>query len=145
MTRIITLLLLTTLLAFQTHATPVRTHNAANPADYALVFFFRSDCPYCHQFAPKLQQLSIQTGTFTYAFSLDNKGIAGFEVPIPSTPDIAATFFENPRSVTVPATFLINVHTRKFVRLTVGDVTTAQLQQSYFESLNDPQVIASMN
>lgn len=145
MKRIITLLLLTTLLAFQTHATPVRTPNAANPADYALVFFFRSDCPYCHQFAPKLQQLSMQTGTFTYAFSLDNKGIAGFEVPIPSTPDIAATFFENPRSVTVPATFLINVHTRKFVRLTVGDVTTAQLQQSYFESLNDPQVIASMN
>lgn len=145
MKRIITLFLLTTLLAFQTHATPVRTPNAANPADYALVFFFRSDCPYCHQFAPKLQQLSMQTGTFTYAFSLDNKGIAGFEVPIPSTPDIAATFFENPRSVTVPATFLINVHTRKFVRLTVGDVTTAQLQQSYFESLNDPQVIASMN
>lgn len=145
MKRIITLLLLTTLLAFQTHATSVRTPNTANPADYAFVFFFRSDCPYCHQFAPKLQQLSMQTGTFTYAFSLDNKGIAGFEVPIPSTPDIAATFFDNPRSVTVPATFLINVHTRKFVRLTVGDVTTAQLQQSYFESLNDPHVIASMN
>ena len=108
---------------------------AANPNDYALVFFFRSDCPFCHQFAPKLKQLAAQTGTYTYAFSLDNQGIA---------PDIAATFFENPRSVTVPATFLINVNTRKFVRLTVGDVTSSQLQQSYLQSLNDPQVIASM-
>ena len=117
---------------------------AANPHDYALVFFFRSDCPYCHKFAPKLQQLAAQTGTYTYAFSLDNQGIPGFEVPIPATPDIASTFFDNPRSVTVPASFLINVNTRKFVRLTVGDVSQAQLQQSYLNSLNDPLVIASM-
>ena len=117
---------------------------AANPHDYALVFFFRSDCPYCHQFAPKLLQLAAQTGTYTYAFSLDNQGIPGFEVPIPATPDIASTFFDNPRSVTVPASFLINVNTRKFVRLTVGDVSQAQLQQSYLHSLNDPLVIASM-
>lgn len=123
---------------------PMSHHLTANPNDYALVFFFRSDCPYCHLFAPKLKQLSQQTGTYTYAFSLDNQGIPGFEVPIPSTPDIASTFFENPRSVTVPASFLINVNTRKFVRLTVGDVTSAQLQQSYLQSLNDPQVIASM-
>lgn len=125
---------------------PVQAKTATNlnPNDYALVFFFRSDCPYCHQFAPKLKQLAAQTGTYTYAFSLDNQGISGFEVPIPTTPDIASTFFENPRSVTVPASFLINVNTRKFVRLTVGDVTQAQLQQSYSNSLNDPQVIASM-
>lgn len=133
-------------MSFSSHARPINhtTQQAANPADYALVFFFRSDCPYCHQFAPKLQQLAAQTGTFTYAFSLDNKGIPGFEVPIPSTPDIATTFFENPRSVIVPATFLINVNTRKFVRLSVGDVSHAQLQQSYLQSLNDPLVIASL-
>ncbi|WP_229381069.1 type-F conjugative transfer system pilin assembly thiol-disulfide isomerase TrbB [Shewanella psychropiezotolerans] len=118
--------------------------SAANPHDYALVFFFRSDCPYCHSFAPKLQQLAAQTGTYTYAFSLDNQGIPGFEVPIPITPDIASTFFEHPRDVTVPASFLINVNTRKFVRLTVGDVSQAQLQHSYLNSLNDPIVIASM-
>ncbi|EHC04209.1 type-F conjugative transfer system pilin assembly thiol-disulfide isomerase TrbB [Shewanella sp. PP-He15 brown] len=134
----------TLLLSSLGHTATMDTPVAANPNDYALVFFFRSDCPYCHQFAPKLKQLAAQTGTYTYAFSLDNQGIAGFEVPIPSTPDIAATFFENPRSVTVPATFLINVNTRKFVRLTVGDVTSSQLQQSYLQSLNDPQVIASM-
>lgn len=135
------------LLSTSSHAqSRTSTHNqqAVNPADYALVFFFRSDCPYCHQFAPKLQQLAAQTGTFTYAFSLDNKGIPGFEVPIPPTPDIASTFFENPRNITVPATFLINVNTRKFVRLSVGDVSAAQLQQSYQQSLNDPLVVASL-
>lgn len=144
MKRIITVMLMTLLFSFNVKANPMGAYAAANPNDYALVFFFRSDCPYCHQFAPKLKQLAAQTGTYTYAFSLDNQGIAGFEVPIPSTPDIAATFFENPRSVTVPATFLINVNTRKFVRLTVGDVTYAQLQQSYLQSLNDPLVIESM-
>lgn len=118
--------------------------STANPHEYALVFFFRSDCSYCHSFAPKLQQLAAQTGTYTYAFSLDNQGIPGFEVPIPATPDIASTFFDDPRNVTVPASFLINVNTRKFVRLTVGDVSQTQLQQSYRHSLNDPLVIASM-
>ncbi|MCL1064302.1 type-F conjugative transfer system pilin assembly thiol-disulfide isomerase TrbB [Shewanella benthica] len=134
------------LFSFSSQAQPLAgsAQSAANPHDYALVFFFRSDCPYCHQFAPKLLQLAAQTSTYTYAFSLDNKGIPGFEVPIPATPDIASTFFDNPRSVTVPASFLINVNTRKFVRLTVGDVSQAQLQQSYLNSLNDPLVIASM-
>ena len=134
-------------LSFSSQAQPLASSTnqpAANPHDYALVFFFRSDCPYCHKFAPKLKQLASQTGTYTYAFSLDNQGIPGFEVPIPATPDIASTFFDNPRSVTVPASFLINVNTRKFVRLTVGDVSQAQLQQSYLHSLNDPSVIASM-
>lgn len=144
MKRIFTLLILTLLLTFQSQTAVIAAPQSANPNDYALVFFFRSDCPFCHKFAPKLKQFAAQTGTYTYAFSLDNQGIAGFEVPIPSTPDIASMFFENPRSVTVPATFLINVNTRKFVRLTVGDVTTAQLQQSYLQSLNDPQVIDSM-
>jgi type-F conjugative transfer system pilin assembly thiol-disulfide isomerase TrbB len=144
MKHMITLMLMTLLLTFNSQAAPLNAHTTANPNDYALVFFFRSDCPFCHKFAPKLKQFSAQTGTYTYAFSLDNQGISGFEVPIPSTPDIATTFFENPRSVTVPATFLINVNTRKFVRLTVGDVTSAQLQQSYIQSLNDPLVIESM-
>lgn len=121
-----------------------RAMQQIRPHDYALVFFFRSDCRYCHQFAPKLKQLAAQAGMYIYAFSLDNQGIPGFEVPIPVTPDIAGTFFNNPRNVTVPASFLINVNSRKFVRLTVGDVTRAQLQQSYHHSLNDPRVMDSL-
>ncbi|MGR5457270.1 conjugal transfer protein TraF, partial [Vibrio alfacsensis] len=31
------------------------TASAALNDQYAMVFFFRSDCPYCHQFAPTLK------------------------------------------------------------------------------------------
>jgi hypothetical protein len=87
MKRIITVMLMTLLFSLSAKATPMgEAAVAANPNDYALVFFFRSDCPFCHQFAPKLKQLAAQTGTYTYAFSLDNQGIAGFEVPIPVYP-----------------------------------------------------------
>ncbi|CAG17953.1 type-F conjugative transfer system pilin assembly thiol-disulfide isomerase TrbB [Photobacterium profundum] len=112
--------------------------------DYALVFFFRSDCSYCHLFAPTLKQFEQQTGLTTYAFSLDNKGMTGFEVPIPVTKEIAETFFDNPRSITVPATFLINVNSRKFARMAQGQVSLHDLQTTYSQIRRDPAVIEAL-
>ena len=112
--------------------------------NYALVIFFRSDCPYCHQFAPKFKQLSQDTGLFTYAFSLDNKGIKGYEVPIPITPEIGQAFFADPHNITVPATFLINVNTRKTVRISVGDISKQSLYQTYQSIRSDADVMNSM-
>lgn len=40
-----------------------------------LFFFFRSDCPYCHEDLPVLQQLELQTGLKILAVSIDGRGI----------------------------------------------------------------------
>ena len=123
---------------------PLSTAQAAPNDDYAMVFFFRSDCPYCHRFAPKLKHVTERHQLQTYAFSLDGQSIPHYPVPIPATPEIGAMFFDNPRSVTVPATFLINVHSRKFVRLSIGDVAADVLNQSVTRILGDPKTLEAL-
>lgn len=46
--------------------------------EHGLVFFFRSDCPYCHQFAPILQQLSIQFGIEVLPVTIDGQCMSYF-------------------------------------------------------------------
>ncbi len=121
---------------------PIST--AAPNDQYAMVFFFRSDCAYCHQFAPKLKQFTEQNQMMTYAFSLDGQPIPQYPVPIPATPDISQTFFENPRDITVPATFLINVNSRKFVKVSIGDVSYSELANSVNGILNDALITTAM-
>ncbi len=117
-------------------------HSIAN--DYAMVFFFSSDCGYCHQFAPTLRQFEAQTGLQTYPFTIDGGALPDYPVPIPSTPAIAAEFFDNPRDMTVPATFLIHVQTRQFVKVSIGNVTLAQLHDTVGHLFQDPAVMAAM-
>ncbi|WP_172380014.1 type-F conjugative transfer system pilin assembly thiol-disulfide isomerase TrbB [Vibrio sp. Vb339] len=107
---------------------------------YALVFFFESTCPYCHKIAPKITRLSERFGLPVYAFSVDGPGMAGFETPIPVTPKIGRTFFPTNGQAVMPATFLMNVNSRKFSRLSIGDVPENTLAQSIRNALNDPRV-----
>jgi type-F conjugative transfer system pilin assembly thiol-disulfide isomerase TrbB len=111
---------------------------------YAMVFFFRSTCSWCHQFAPTLTRFTQKNHLFTYAFSLDGIGMPGYEVPIPNTPEISQLFFNQPRSITVPATFLINVSTQKFVKVSIGAVSETDLQQTFDGLMHDPLVMASL-
>ncbi|MEN9492409.1 MAG: hypothetical protein RJA63_2858 [Pseudomonadota bacterium] len=46
-----------------------------------LYFFFRSDCPYCHEFAPTLANFSRATGIRVFPVSLDGKGLPDFPRP----------------------------------------------------------------
>ncbi|MFZ8771539.1 type-F conjugative transfer system pilin assembly thiol-disulfide isomerase TrbB (plasmid) [Vibrio harveyi] len=116
------------------------TAHAAMQNQYALVFFFESSCPYCHKAAPKITRLSERFQLPVYAFSVDGAGIPGFEVPIPVTPEIGSTFFPNNGKAVMPATFLMNVNSRKFSRLSIGDVPENTLAQSIQNALNDPRV-----
>lgn len=123
---------------------PAMSAIAAPNDDYAMVFFFRSDCPYCHRFAPKLKDVAERQQLQTYAFSLDGQSIPHYPVPIPATPAISEMFFDNPRSITVPATFLINVHSQKFVRLSIGDISAQKLDSSVTRILSDPNTLEAL-
>jgi len=111
---------------------------------YAIVFFFRSDCSWCHKFAPALTRFTQKNDLFTYAFSLDGRGMPGYEVPIPASNDISTLFFSNPRSVTVPATFLINVNTQKFIKVSEGAVSERELQKTLNNILASPVAVEAM-
>ena len=111
---------------------------------YAMVFFFDSRCPICHKFAPRFKQLTAAYQLQSYVFSIDGQPINEYPVPIPSTNEVSAMFFENPRSITVPATFLINVNSRKFVKVSIGDVSYAELEQSVNGILNDDEVLEAI-
>lgn len=131
-------------MTFLLSMTQIQVSHAAMNDQYAMVFFFRSDCGYCHAFAPKLKQFTDNNNLSTYAFTLDGQSLPQYPVPIPATPEISQIFFENPRSITVPATFLINVNSRKFVKVSIGDVSYAQLQQSVDGIFSDPSVLEAM-
>jgi conjugal transfer pilus assembly protein TraF len=51
---------------------------AALARDHALLFFFRSDCPYCHAFAPILASFRARYGIRIVAVSVDGGGLAEF-------------------------------------------------------------------
>lgn len=46
--------------------------------DHVLLFFFRSDCPYCHAFAPTLEAFQSRHGLQVVAVSLDGGPMPGF-------------------------------------------------------------------
>ncbi len=49
--------------------------------EHGLIFFFRSDCPYCHAMAPTLKMLADKYGIDVLGVSMDGKGIAEFPHP----------------------------------------------------------------
>jgi conjugal transfer pilus assembly protein TraF len=49
--------------------------------EHGLIFFFRSDCPYCHAMAPTLQMLSQKYGIEVLGISLDGEGLPEFPHP----------------------------------------------------------------
>jgi conjugal transfer pilus assembly protein TraF len=48
---------------------------------HALFFFFRSDCPYCHQFAPLLRDFEAKFGLHIVPISVDGGGLPEFRSP----------------------------------------------------------------
>jgi len=52
-------------------------------ATHGLLFIFRSDCPYCHRFAPILKRFEQEYGITVFPVSLDGKGLPEYPNPQP--------------------------------------------------------------
>lgn len=90
--------------------------------DHALLFFFRSDCPYCHAYAPILEQFASRFGLMVVPVSLDGGGIPQYESPRADN-GIARTL-----NVTqVPATFLAHPSSGTITPIGFGVLSTDQL------------------
>lgn len=74
---------------------------------HGLVFFFKSDCPYCHDMAPVMRAMEAQYGIEVLPVSLDGRGIEAFPAPRPDNG--ISRFVTNGEGVhTVPAVYLVS-------------------------------------
>lgn len=69
--------------------------------EHGLIFFFRSDCPYCHAMAPTLRMLSDRYGIEVLPVSVDGQGLPDFPQPRDGRAQAAAWGVER-----VPALFI---------------------------------------
>jgi conjugal transfer pilus assembly protein TraF len=90
--------------------------------EHVLFFFFRSDCPYCHAFAPTLEAFQTRYGIQVVAISVDGGPMPGF--PNAKTDNgIARTL-----NVTqVPAVFLAQPYTGTITPIGFGVLSESQL------------------
>ncbi len=66
----------------QLQARQVQTIRALS-STHGLLFVFRSDCPYCHRFAPILKRFEQEFGMLVFPVSLDGKGLPEYPHPQP--------------------------------------------------------------
>lgn len=87
-----------------------------------LIFFFRSDCPFCHRFAPILKKFSERYGFSIIPVSLDGKGLPEYPYPKPN--------YEMGRKLNVsvvPALFMVNPDTNAVSAVGYGYADWSQL------------------
>ena len=103
-----------------------RTDRSASVAtlgrDHVLIFFYRSDCPYCHTFAPTLQAFEARHGIQVVAVSVDGGAMPGFPRSRPDN-GIATAL----QVTQVPAVFLAQPATGQITPIGSGVLSESQL------------------
>lgn len=90
--------------------------------DHVLFFFYRSDCPYCHAFAPTLEAFQARHGLKVVAVSLDGGPMTGF--PDARTDNGIATALKVSQ---VPAVFLAQPYSGRISPIGFGVLSESQL------------------
>lgn len=90
--------------------------------DHVLLFFFRSDCPYCHAFAPTIVEFQSRHGIKVEAVSLDGGPMPGFAGARRDN-GIASAL----RVSQVPAVYLAQPFTGTITPIGFGVLSEAQL------------------
>ena len=90
--------------------------------DHVLFFFYRSDCPYCHAFAPTLEAFQVRHGIQVVAISVDGDPITGFPDARPDN-GIATAL----KVTQVPAVFLAQPFTGTITPIGFGVLSESQM------------------
>lgn len=90
--------------------------------DHVLFFFFRSDCPYCHAFAPTLEAFQARHSIRVVAISVDGGAMPGFPNARRDN-GIASTL----KVTQVPAVYLAQPFTGTITPIGFGVLSEAQL------------------
>lgn len=108
---------------FDREQTAARVQSLADLSrTHVLFFFFRSDCPYCHAFAPTLEAFQARYGLQIVPVSVDGKGLPNFP-NYRRDNGIARTL----QVTQVPAVFLAEPFTGKITPIGYGVLSESQL------------------
>ena len=94
---------------------------------HGLFFFFRSDCPYCHKFAPVLKRFEADYGLTVYPVSLDGGGLPDY--PSATTDNGIAAKLE---VRVVPAVFLAVPGQREITPIGYGVMAESELAERIY-------------
>jgi conjugal transfer pilus assembly protein TraF len=95
---------------------------------YGILFFFRSDCPYCHMEAPIMKMLRDRYGIEVMAISMDGGGISEFPDYKPDN-GISTIVSQGQGVDTVPAMYLISRDEKHVIALGAGAIALDELAQ----------------
>ena len=101
---------------------------------HGLLFIFRSDCPYCHRFAPILKRFEQEFGMTVFPVSLDGRGLP--EYPNPQTDNGIATRLN---ASVVPALYLTAPSKRQIRPVGFGVMAMTELLERIAALAQDPR------
>lgn len=95
--------------------------------EHGLIFFFRSDCPYCHQMAPVLKMLQAKYGIEVLGVTVDGGGLPDFPTPQDGRSKAAAWGVER-----VPALFIGSKANGDHAAIGFGGMALSEIVQRIF-------------
>ncbi len=101
---------------------------------HGLIFIFRSDCPYCHRFAPILKRFEQEFGMTVFPVSLDGRGLP--EYPNPQMDNGIATRLN---ASVVPALYLTAPSKRQIRPVGFGVMAMTDLVERIAALAQDPR------
>lgn len=101
---------------------------------HGLLFIFRSDCPYCHRFAPILKRFEQEFGMTVFPVSLDGRGLP--EYPNPQLDNGIASRLN---ASMVPALYLTVPSTRQIRPVGFGVMALTELLERIAALAQDPR------
>lgn len=85
--------------------------------NHGLIFFYSSQCKYCHKFAPVLKKWAKENHAEILPLSFDNKTIKEFPKYLPVTKDWVEVVYKG-KEISYPALFIVNGDKKIFPVLT---------------------------
>jgi conjugal transfer pilus assembly protein TraF len=95
--------------------------------EHGLIFFFRSDCPYCHAMAPTLKMLADKYGVEVLGVSVDGMGLPEFPNPRDGRKQAVAWGIER-----VPALFIGSKQTGERAPIGFGMMAMSEIVNRIF-------------
>lgn len=102
-------------------------HLKALAREHGLIFFFKSDCPYCHAMAPVVRELADRHGIDVLAVSIDGGALPSFPQPRDGRRQAAAWGVER-----VPALFIGSKVTGDRAAIGFGAMSRAEIIHRLF-------------